>query len=180
MDPSIAPYREVALPVSALRTVRDALTREAGSLQAIHTLHAAGHASGVEAVAAFKKSADEELADLPEDVFWSRLIAFLAERGWGTLTRSAPHPGIGLLSSDDWAECGDVEPDPDRSCSFTTGFLSGLLTRLSGGPIAVLEVDCRGRGDGHCAFAFGAEGAVHELYGLLLDSSDLDAALARL
>ncbi len=180
MDPSTAPYREVALPVSALRTMREALTREAGSLPAIHALHAAGYESGLQAVAAFKKSADEELGALPEDVFWARLTTFLGDRGWGTLTRAAPHPGIGLLSSENWVESGETAADADASCSFTTGFLSGLLTRLSGGPIAVLEVNCRGRGDGRCAFAFGAESAVHELYGLLLDSPDLDAALARL
>ena len=48
---------------------------------------------------------------------------------------------------------------------------------MAGGPVAVLEVTCRTRGDDACAFAFGSEGAVHELYGKLLEGADLDGAL---
>jgi hypothetical protein len=46
--------------------------------------------------------------------------------------------------------------------------------------VAVLEVDCRARGADRCCFAFGSEVAIHDLYGHLLDGSDLDDALAAL
>lgn len=180
MESSASSYREIALPASVLKALRRGLAEEAGSLPAIHVLHAAGYRSGAEAVTAFRKTPGEDLGALPEDAFWSRLALFLRERGWGTAVRSDPHPGVGLLASEDWAESAGEEHDAEASCSFTTGFLSGLLTRVAGGPIAVLEVECRGRGDGRCAFAFGSEAAIHELYGNLMESTDLNTALARL
>ncbi len=87
---------------------------------------------------------------------------------------------MGLLSSSDWAEASVDEIDPDASCCFSTGFLSGLLSQLAGGPVAVLEVECRTRGEAACRFAFGSEGAIHDLYGHLIEGGDLDGALASL
>ena len=46
--------------------------------------------------------------------------------------------------------------------------------------MAVLEVECRGRGGPSCSFAFGSESAVHELYGHLVDGGNLDGALSAL
>ena len=54
--------------------------------------------------------------------------------------------------SSDWVEA-EEERGEDASCSFSAGYLSGLLTELAGGPIAVLEVACRARGDDTCSFA---------------------------
>jgi hypothetical protein len=58
--------------------------------------------------------------------------------------------------------------------------LSALLSEVAGGPVAVLEVTCRTKGDERCTFAFGSAPTVHDLYGLLLDGQDLDSALAAL
>ena len=105
----------------------------------------------------------------------------MARRGWGTLRHEQAHDAVGLLHSRDWAEPPPDGPTgSDASCGFTTGFLSGLLSALAGGPVAVLEVSCRGRGDDACTFAFGSETAIHELYGHLLDGADMAAALAAL
>jgi hypothetical protein len=70
--------------------------------------------------------------------------------------------------------------DADASCCFSTGFLSGLLSELAGGPVAVLEIGCRTRGADACRFAFGSEQVIHDLYGRLLDGADFDGALAAL
>jgi hypothetical protein len=56
--------------------------------------------------------------------------------------------------------------------------MSGLLSQIAGGPVAVLEVSCRTRGDDACRFGFGSERAITDLHGLLLDGADLDSALA--
>lgn len=77
-------------------------------------------------------------------------------------------------------ERNPVLNEHDASCSFSTGFLSGMLTSLAGGPIAVLEVSCRARGDGHCSFAFGNASAIHDLYGKLVEGAELSGALASL
>ena len=174
--------REIVLPATVFSDLRRELGEQAGSLPTIHTLHAVGHRSGVAAARGFAPSPDGDAgtAGMSERDFWRRLQDFFERRGWGTLTRSAPHQGVGLLESENWAESVGSEGDETASCSFTTGFLSGLLTELAGGPVAVLEVGCRARGAERCSFAFGSENVIHDLYGRLLDSDDLDTALASL
>ncbi len=179
MDALSGPFREIAVPVRMFGDLRSALAKEAGPLPAIHALHSAGYAVGVAAADAFRASADEDVLALAEEAFWTRLAGFFARRGWGHLRHEALHEAVGTLVSSDWAEPGD-ERDADASCTFSTGFLSGLLTTLAGGPVAVLEVSCRARGDELCSFAFGNAAAIHELYGQLLEGADLRGALASL
>lgn len=171
--------REVALPVSVFTTLRRELAREVGPLPAIHALHAAGYAAGSAAASTLRGDDEGELASMSGDVFWARLRTHLARRGWGRLDHRPTHEAVGLLVSSDWVEAR-AEQEEDASCSFTTGYLSGLLTELAGGPMAVLEVSCRARGDDACTFAFGSETAVHEIYGDLLEGTDLRSALAAL
>ena len=177
MDPKRTQTHEVALPTAALAGLRRALRDEAGPLATVHALHAAGYDAGGPL---FDALGGQALESRGERAFWRSLSELLARRGWGTLEHSAPHPGIGLLSSGDWAEASPDAPERQPSCAFGAGLLSSLLTRAAGGPVAVLEVACRSRGEERCTFAFGSESAVHELYGLLLEGRDLDAALAEL
>lgn len=179
MDGSAGAFKEVAVPVSIFATLRRELTREAGALPTIHALHAAGYGAGAEAAAGFRSSLGRDVGEMGRSAFWTSLCRFLSQRGWGTLTHEAPHGGVGLLTSPDWVESGGDEV-VEEGCSFTTGFLSGLLSDLSGGPIAVLEVTCRGRESERCAFAFGSEAAIHALYGELMDGAELTTALAAL
>lgn len=178
MHPTDGVPREVALPVSVFNTLRTELAREAGRLPAIHALHAAGHAAGA-AAASGLRSGHAELTSMSGDVFWARLSGYVARRGWGRIEHQSSHEAVGLLVSSDWVEA-EEEQGGDASCSFTTGYLSGLLTELAGGPVAVLEVSCRARGDDTCTFAFGSDTAIHQLYGALLEGSGLQAALASL
>lgn len=177
MSASPEEMRDIAVPGSLLATLRLELEREVGALPAIHVLHSAGYAVGAAAAAGFREGV-ADVGSLPEDVFWARMSGFFAQRGWGSLSHRDAGDAVGLLVSDDWAEVvEESQQDDDASCSFSAGFLGGLLSELAGGPIAVLEVSCRGRGDEACTFAFGSEDAVHHLYGRLLDGSDLDHAL---
>lgn len=179
MDALPGAYREIAVPVSIFGDLRGALAKEAGSLPAIRALHAAGYTAGVAAAAEVRSSPDGDVLALPAEAFWAHVAAFFARRGWGTLTHEAVHEAVGTLTSPDWVEGSGAEAS-DASCSFSTGFLSGLLTTLAGGPIAVLEVTCRARGEGRCSFAFGNASAIHDLYGRLLEGADLTGALASL
>lgn len=178
MNPTLPTLREVALPAVALPGLRRALRDEAGPLATVHALHAAGYDAGGALFDAFDGGRD--VAGRDEASFWRRLSEFLARRGWGTLEHSAPHPGIGLLSSPDWAEAGEDGAERQPACAFGVGLLSSLLSRAADGPVAVLEVACRSRGEARCTFAFGSEQAVHELYGRLLEGHDVDGALADL
>jgi len=172
--------REVAVPVSVFGSLRAQLEKEAGTLPTVHALHHAGYQAGVDVSGSLMASGVTDVANLGQDEFWATVTGFLAKRGWGTLRLDPAHAGVGILTSSDWAEASEGEIDPDASCHFSTGFLSGLLSELAGGPVAVLEVDCRTRGGASCRFAFGSEGAIHQLYGRLLEGADLDAALSAL
>jgi hypothetical protein len=180
MDTTASGFREVAVPVSVFAILRKELASEAGTLPTIHAFHAAGYQAGSAAADAFRTAPDEDVSSLPEEEFWTRLTSFFSRRGWGSLSRTTSYPGVGLLASQDWVESTDIEISDDASCSFTTGFLSGFLTSLAGGPVAVLEVECRGRGAPSCSFAFGSEAAVHELYGRLAEGRDVHGALRAL
>ena len=179
MDAVSEPLSEIVVPATLFGDMRAALEKEAGPLVAVHALHAAGYAAGVAAVAGLRTAPDEDVLALPQDLFWTRLTAFFARRGWGSLAHEPAHQAVGLLTSPDWTE-GARPVGEDASCSFTTGFLSGMLSTVAGGPVAVLEIGCRARGDGRCSFAFGNALAIHELYGRLLKGSDLSSALASL
>ncbi len=179
MDAASQPLSEIVVPATLFGDLRAALDKEAGPLVAVHILHAAGYASGVAAAPALRTSPDEDLLALPQDMFWTRLATFFARRGWGSLTHEPAHQAVGFLTSPDWAE-GAVPRGDDASCSFTAGFLSGMLSTLAGGPVAVLEISCRARGDERCSFAFGNALVIHDLYGKLLQGSDVPSALASL
>ncbi|MSR36862.1 MAG: hypothetical protein EXR95_09545 [Gemmatimonadetes bacterium] len=180
MEASERPQRDVAIPAVGLTTLRLALQREAGPLPAIHALHAAGFDSGQALWEGLRRGPGRELAGLDESSFWPRLAAVLGRLGWGTLSHTPAHPGVGLLASTDWAESQGAAGERQPSCTFSSGMLSALLSGAGGGPVAVLEVTCRTRGDDCCTFAFGSAATVHELYGLLLDGQDLATALAAL
>ena len=172
--------REIAVPVSVFRTLRSELGKEAGHLPTIHALHHAGYEAGTAAAATFSAGLKGDAVEMTQSAFWRRLVDFFSRRGWGTLSPGVDHAGIGVLASHDWAEATADHLDADGSCCFSAGFISGLLSEVAGGPVAVLEVNCRTRGDSVCQFAFGSERAIHELYGRLVDGADLDAALAAL
>ena len=171
--------RDVAIPASGLAALRRHLEREAGSLAAIHALHTAGYGAGEALWESVRRGpARGDLAELDEETFWERIGAALSRRGWGTVTHESVHPGVGVLASVDWAEALGGHDEDQPSCSFSTGMLSGLLSGAAGGPIAVLEVTCRAKGDARCSFAFGSAATVHDLYGLLLDGRPLESALS--
>ena len=179
-DPSRDGVRDVAVPAIGLAALRRQLQREAGSLAAIHALHAAGFSAGEALWEGLRRGPARNLAEADQETFWERLTALLGRRGWGTIRHSAAHPGVGLLASGDWAEALGGGDEDQPSCSFSTGMLSGLLSGAAGGPIAVLEVTCRAKGDERCTFAFGSAATVHDLYGLMLEGRPLESALASL
>ncbi len=179
MDAAPEPFSEIVVPATLFGDLRAALEKEAGPLASVHALHAAGYAAGVAAAAGVRSTPDEDLLALPQQVFWNRVTAFFSRRGWGSLTQESAHEAVGLLTSPDWAESAGPAGE-GASCSFSAGFLSGLLSSLAGGPVAVLEIACRARGDGRCSFAYGNALAIHDLYGKLVQGSDLPDALASL
>jgi hypothetical protein len=182
MDERPPQPREVAVPASVLPALRSALLNEIDALQVTHSFHAAGFSAGTEVCDSFSaKLGGRELTELPRDRFWEALSSSFQRSGWGSLQHRQLHPGLGLLETTDWAEVGDEPGGPEEpGCAFSSGMLAALLGKVAEGPVAVLEVSCRGRGAEACQFAFGAETTVHDLYGFLLDGKSLEDAVASL
>lgn len=181
MDFDSAKDRELALPATSLTILRRSLRKEAGPLGATHALHAAGYATGESLLGLLEEHlGTDDPAGVENEAFWGGLGEFLRGRGWGSLEHERVHPALGLLSSRDWAEADPGADETQPSCPFTAGLLASVLGRVAGGPVAVLEVSCRSKGDEACRFAFGSEAAIHELYGFLLDNLTLEEALASL
>jgi hypothetical protein len=171
--------REVAVPAAALARLRTALQGEAGELPTVHALHAAGFDAGAPLFDAFVRGLADGLDSVPRDAFWSHVERFFRERGWGSLRHDDGHPAVGFLHAPDWAEASDGGDD-QPSCAFGAGMLSQFLTRVAGGPVAVLETSCRSSGASHCTFAFGSEAAIHTFYGHLVEGLSVADALDRL
>ena len=181
---------ELALPVGALSALREALAAEVGDDGAARALRVAGSAAGTAMFRALvagagiahedEAAAREHLAGLAEERFWSALSAFFGSRGWGRLRFSAVHDGVGALDSADWIEANTDVGAARPACFFTTGMLAGLLGRITGREIAVLEVECRSRGDGECRFLFGSAHALEALYAGIAAGRAVDASLSAL
>lgn len=174
------PARQVALPASALTHLRRALRKEAGALGTTHALHAAGYAAGDELYESFRlQFGDTDPQGMAEGRFWAALDRFMSERGWGRVEQQRVHPGLGMLTATGWMESAPEGGESQPGCAFSSGFFAHFFGRVAGGPVAVLEVGCRSRGDDACRFLFGSETAVHHLYGLLLDGESVESALER-
>ncbi|MSR23160.1 MAG: hypothetical protein EXR92_06430 [Gemmatimonadetes bacterium] len=177
---SDADDRELLLPPSALAHLRRAFRKEGSALGAVHAFHDAGFATGAAVFEQLSRRFGPEPSGSSETTFWREFTAFFRATGWGDLTHKRVHPGLAILRSNNWSESDPSSGDTQPGCAFTSGVLAHLLGRVAGGPIAVLEVGCRSKGDRECSFVFGSEGAIHDLYGLLLDGAPLETALQRM
>lgn len=168
---------ELAIPVASLAALRQALTAEVGADAAASALRAAGHAAGD---AWYPQINSGEDADVAEATFWRRLHHLFSSRGWGAITHSAVHPGVGALDAADWVEAQPDSAESRPSCFFTTGVLANLLGNAAGADVAVLEVECRSAGAQRCRFLFGSADALNALYSRVSSGSSVDTALSEL
>ena len=93
------------------------------------------------------------------------LSEFFAEQGWGTLDAHAARgggagAGLGRMGRG----AGSSPRDEFPSCHLTCGLLADFFGRLSDGLVAVMEVECRSRGDEQCRFLAGAPETLSALY----------------
>jgi predicted hydrocarbon binding protein len=172
---------ELALPVASLAALRRALDDVVGADHAAHALQTAGNAAGD----AFHDiltgaSADTSPTDWSEAAFWRRFAELFARRGWGHLSNERVHDGVGALSADDWVEADPAFGEERPSCSFTAGLFANLLGRVSDDEVAVLEVECRSRGDQRCRFLYGSAAALDAVYARLRSGDAVGETLATL
>lgn len=168
MPVPLARHHCIGLGRRALAQLRASLERDAG-LQSAGWLQEAGFAGGEELFDAFAEWSAERYGvrgptELGSDQLGNALSGFFRETGWGALTVTEPAPAVLALDSADWAEAGDQGGAPYPSCHFSCGLLADFLGRLAGSQVAVMEVECRSRGNGRCRFLAGAPETLGVLY----------------
>jgi predicted hydrocarbon binding protein len=164
-----------------IHQLRTALERDTG-LQAASYLQEAGFAGGEELFDAFARRLRtahgvERPADLDAQYLSEALSAFFAEMGWGSLTARPLGAAVLALDSAEWAEAMDEGRGEFPSCHLTCGLLADFFGRLSDGLVAVMEVECRSRGDARCRFLAGAPETLSSLYERMAQGSSYTAAL---
>jgi predicted hydrocarbon binding protein len=164
-----------------IHQLRASLERDAG-LQAATHLQEAGFAGGEELYRAFADWLKERHGlDQPSDLdvqYMSKVLAeFFGEEGWGSLTVAPLGPAVLALDSADWAEAMDERHGDYPSCHLSCGLLADFLGRMSQGQVAVMEVECRTRGDQKCRFLAGAPESLGIIYERMASGSGYLEAL---
>ncbi len=129
--------------------------------QLIAILQESGYAAGEGLYQRF--AATNNPADLDAAVLADTLSEFFTSGGWGSVTITPVGTGALALDSADWVE---AEPGtaPSPMCFFSAGMLADFLGRLSDETVAVMEVECRSRGDARCRFLSATPEVLEKVY----------------
>jgi predicted hydrocarbon binding protein len=150
-----------------LHRLRSVLERDLGD-QAPPVLQEAGYAAGDELYDAWtgwlaERTGVTDPGQLDERHLSHQLSAFFAGLGWGHL--SVVQLGAALaVDAAQWAEADPESGTVSPACHVTAGMLAGLLGRLAGGHVAVMEIECRSRGDERCRFLAGSPETLQAVY----------------
>ncbi|MDQ6886621.1 MAG: hypothetical protein M3068_04940 [Gemmatimonadota bacterium] len=161
-------HQMVALPRSALSTLRAALLRDAPA--AAVALREAGYAGGESVFASFRRFLAESDAGAGEpdtlsvDEFAHHASLYFRASGWGTLTIGALQDAVAIVDSEDWAEADPASRLDHPACHLTTGMFADFFGRVSPVPLAVLEVECRSMGSDRCRFLLADVGIMTSVY----------------
>ena len=176
---SQVPHGGVRIGRRVLHQLRASLERDTG-LQASSYLQEAGFAGGEELYAEFAEwllatRGVERPGELDMAYLSEALAEFFTDQGWGALT-ARPLGAVLALDAADWAEAGGGSSE-FPSCHVTCGMLADFFGRMSNGLVAVMEVECRSRGDGRCRFLAGAPETLSALYDRMAQGAPYPEAL---
>lgn len=179
--PSPRPHAGLRIGRRVLHQLRTSLERDTG-LQASTYLQEAGFAGGEELYGEFTEwLMATRGVERPDDLdarFLSEILSeFFAEQGWGALTATPLSDAVLALDSTEWAEAAAEGRGEFPSCHLTCGLLADFFGRLSDGLVAVMEVECRSRGDARCRFLAGAPDTLGILYDRMSHGSSYLEAL---
>jgi predicted hydrocarbon binding protein len=151
-----------------IQQLRASLERDTG-LQAATHLQEAGFAGGEELYNEFagwlaERYNVQQPSDLDVQFLGEVLGEFFDLQGWGHLEAVPLGTAVLALDSKDWAEAMDERQGDYPSCHLSCGLLADFFGRLSRGVVAVMEVECRTRGDSRCRFLAGAPESLGTIY----------------
>jgi len=171
---------DLAIGRGTLRQLHTSLANHAPA-QAVTILQEAGYAAGEAIYKAFATWLPEHTGvdspgNLDADLLAETLSEFFTSGGWGTVTMTPVGTGALAVDSNDWAE---AEPASAQSpmCFFTAGMLADFLGRLSAETVAVMEVECRSRGDARCRFLSATPEVLEKVYNEMTNGRSYAEAL---
>jgi predicted hydrocarbon binding protein len=164
----------------AVRQLHASLLRDAAD-HAVTILQEAGFAAGEGVFQAFCAWLPGQMGVArPDELDASELnqvlSAFFQATGWGTVTVAPLGHAALVVDSTDWAE---AEPGSAAApmCFFSSGMLSDFLGRLSGEPVAVMEVECRSKNDPRCRFLSASPDTLNQVYERMTQGGRYDEVL---
>ena len=160
--------RGIRLGRRVIHQLRASLERDTG-LQAAAYLQEAGFAGGEELYAVFgewlaRVRGVEQPSELDVEFLGEVLGEFFTDQGWGRLNAIPLGPAVLALDSAEWAEALDERQGEFPSCHLSCGLLADFLGRISQELVAVMEVECRSRGEARCRFLAGSPETLGILY----------------
>jgi predicted hydrocarbon binding protein len=159
----------VALSPRALHALRD----RAGA----SALQEAGYAAGEATFHAFTSWLPQAAGvDHPADLAAPRLAEVLSQfftaLGWGAVRVTALGEAAVAVDAEQWAEAAPDAHLQFPSCFFTSGMLADFMGRVANASLAVMEVECRSRGDARCRWLVGAPETLSSLYEHITQGAD--------
>jgi predicted hydrocarbon binding protein len=164
----------VAMPPRALHTLRDRVGAQA--------LQEAGYAAGEATFRSFAAWLPGAAGvDHPSEVAAPKLAEaltrFFAELGWGSVDVTAMSDAVLALDSRDWPEAQPGAGLQYPSCFYSSGLLADFMSRVGDTALAVMEVECRSRGDERCRWLLGSPDTLTALYQHLAQGADYRTVL---
>jgi hypothetical protein len=81
------------------------------------------------------------------------------------------------VDSTDWAEAEPGSNATAPGCYYTSGLLSSILSKLAGGDVAVMEVECRSCNDARCRFLAGSPETLQSVFEAMSAGKDYRQAM---
>jgi len=173
----------LAITRDTLTTLRGTLTRDTG-VAAAGYLQEAGYAGGQALFEAFRRWLSTRGKGAPEslsvDAFQREATEFFRHAGWGSLELGAIEETVATLDSTDWGEADPNAGAELPSCHLSSGMFADFFGRLADAPLAVMEVECRSRGDGRCRFLLGSTEVMQRVYEGMAGGEEYGAAVKAL
>jgi predicted hydrocarbon binding protein len=173
-DIPLAAASLVALSPRALHALRDRVGAQA--------LQEAGYAAGEATYHAFaawlpQVAGVEHPADLASPRLAEVLSQFFTSLGWGAIRVTAAGEAAVAVDADQWAEASPEAQLQYPSCFFTSGMLADFMGRIANASLAVMEVECRSKGDPRCRWLVGAPETLTAIYEHMTQGADYLAVL---
>ncbi len=159
----------VALSPKALHALRDRAGAQA--------LQEAGYAAGEATFRAFSAwlpqfAGVDHPAELAAPRLAEVLSQFFVSLGWGPVQVTAVGDAAVAVDASAWAEASPEAHLEYPSCFFTAGLLADFMGRMAEASLAVMEVECRSKGDARCRWLVGAPETLSALYEHMTQGAD--------